>query len=110
MPMRPRSIGYPLSLWTYDEGLRGKLSSVLYVPSREGTQTSPTTLTFEYADQDVAVRKTFTFDDRYSVGVETSRDIERQRASPRLPAWPSGFGSQTTPAFYAAAFDRLPVQ
>ena len=33
--------GYPLSLFTYDEGLRGKLSSVLYVGSREGKLTSP---------------------------------------------------------------------
>src|SRR5260370_9740405 len=30
--------GYPLSLWTYDEGLRGKPNSGLYVPSREGNQ------------------------------------------------------------------------
>ena len=64
--------GYPLSLWTYDEGIRNKLSSVLYVPSREGKQTSPTTITFEYADQDVAVRKTFGFDNSYVVNVRAS--------------------------------------
>jgi len=94
--------GYPLSLWTYDEGLRGKLSSALYVPSKEGKQTSPTTLTFEYADQDVAVRKIFSFDNSYSVNVETSV-TSKGNAVPALPAWPSGFGSQTTPAFYASA-------
>ena len=94
--------GYPLSLWTYDETLRGQLASALYVASREGTQATPT-LTFEYADQDVTVRKTFTFDDSYSVGIETSV-TSKGSAVAALPAWPSGFGSQTTPAFYASAF------
>jgi YidC/Oxa1 family membrane protein insertase len=93
--------GYPLSLWTYDEGIRNKLSSVLYVPSREGKQTSPTTITFEYADQDVAVRKTFGFDNSYVVNVETSVTSKGSSVT-AFPAWPSGFGSQTTPAFYAA--------
>src|SRR3984885_10582512 len=44
--------GYPLSLWTYDEALRNKLNSVLYVPSRSGQNTAPAEITFEYADQD----------------------------------------------------------
>ena len=110
--------GYPLSLWTYDESLRGKLSSALYVASREGTQTSPTTVTFEYADQDVSVHKTFSFDTSYSVTVEASV-TSKGSAVAALPAWPSGFGSQTTPAFYAAAFidyqfnkniERLPIR
>jgi YidC/Oxa1 family membrane protein insertase len=110
--------GYPLSLWTYDESLRGKLSSALYVASREGTQTSPTTVTFEYADQDVSVHKTFSFDNSYSVTVEASVTFKGSAVA-ALPAWPSGFGSQTTPAFYAAAFidyqfnkniERLPIR
>ena len=95
--------GYPLSLWTYDADLRSKLSSVLYVGSREGRQTAPATITFEYADQDLAVRKTFSFDHSYSVKVETSV-TSKGSAVAALPAWPSGFGSQTTPAFYASAF------
>ena len=95
--------GYPLSLWTYDADLRAKLSSVLYVASREGRQTAPTTITFEYADQDLAVRKTFSFDHSYIVNVETSV-TSKGSAVAALPAWPSGFGSQTTPAFYASAF------
>ena len=65
-PEAAAKYGYPLSLWTYDESLRSKLSSALYVASREGNQTSPTTITFEYADQDLVVRKTFSFDDTYS--------------------------------------------
>ncbi len=95
--------GYPLSLWTYDETLRGKLSSALYIPSREGTLATPATVTFEYADQDLTVRKTFTFDDSYTVGVETFV-TSPAGAIAALPAWPSGFGSQTTPAFYASSF------
>jgi len=95
--------GYPLSLWTYDETLRDKLSSALYVASREGKLTSPTTVTFEYADADLSVRKTFSFDNRYSVGIETSVTSKGVPVA-ALPAWPSGFGSQTTPAFYAAGF------
>ncbi|HEY3971889.1 MAG TPA: membrane protein insertase YidC [Candidatus Sulfotelmatobacter sp.] len=95
--------GYPLSLWTYDENLRGKLSSALYVASREGKLTSPTTITFEYADQDLSVRKTFSFDNSYIVTVNASV-TSKGSAVAALPAWPSGFGSQTTPAFYASAF------
>jgi YidC/Oxa1 family membrane protein insertase len=110
--------GYPLSLWTYDESLRNRLSSALYVASREGKQTAPTSITFEYSDQDVAVRKTFAFDHTYVVSVEASV-ISKGSAVAALPAWPSGFGSQTTPAFYAAGFidyqfnkniERLPIR
>ncbi|HEY6371770.1 MAG TPA: membrane protein insertase YidC [Candidatus Sulfotelmatobacter sp.] len=94
---------YPLALWTYDEGLRGKLSSALYLASRESKQTAPTTVTFEYADQDVSVRKTFGFDASYIVNIETSVTYKGSAVA-ALPAWPAGFGSQTTPAFYQAAF------
>ena len=93
--------GYPLSLWTYDESLRTRLSSVLYVASRDGNLTSPTTITFEYVADDLAVRKTFGFDNTYIVNVETSVTYKGSPA-PALPAWPSGFGDQTTAPFYAA--------
>jgi len=110
--------GYPLSLWTYDEQLRGKLSSVLYVPSHEGKQTPPTTITFEYADQDLAVRKTFSFDNSYIVNVESSVTYKGSVVG-ALPAWPSGFGDQVSPAFWAAGaidyqfnknIERIPVK
>jgi YidC/Oxa1 family membrane protein insertase len=94
--------GYPLSLWTYDESLREKLSGALYVSSHEGLQTSPATVTFEYSDQDFAVRKTFRFDDSYVVNVETSVTNKGAVVS-ALPAWPAGFGDQVNAAFYAAA-------
>ena len=117
-PAAAAKYGYPLSLWTYDETLRNKLSSALYVPSREGKQTSPVTITFEYADQDLAVRKTFGFDNSYVVNVETSVTYKGSPA-PALPAWPAGFGDQVTPAFWAAGLinyqfnkniERLPAK
>ena len=117
-PAAAAQYGYPLSLWTYDEELRGKLSSALYVASREGKQTSPTTITFEYADQDLAVRKTFSFDNTYIVNVESSVTYKGSAVA-ALPAWPSGFGDQVTPAFWAAGaidyqfnknIERVPIK
>ena len=117
-PEAAPTYGYPLSLWTYDETVRNQLTSALYVPSREGKQTSPATVTFEYADQDLSVSKTFTFDDTYIVAVKSSVTYKGS-AIAALPAWPSGFGSQNTPAFYAAGFidyqfnkniERLPIR
>jgi YidC/Oxa1 family membrane protein insertase len=110
--------GYPLSLWTYDEGLRGRLSSALYVASPGGKQTAPATITFEYADQDLAVSKTFRFDHSYVVNLETAVTYKGSSVA-ALPAWPAGFGDQTTAAFYAASLidyqynkdiQRLPVK
>src|SRR5580698_10097561 len=37
-PAVAHKYGYPLSLWTYDEGVRKKLSSALYVSSHEGVR------------------------------------------------------------------------
>ncbi|HXW99577.1 MAG TPA: membrane protein insertase YidC [Candidatus Acidoferrales bacterium] len=100
-PAAAPKYGYPLSLWTYDETLRNRLSSALYLASEEGKQTSPTTLTFEYSDQDLAVQKTFRFDQTYVISVESSVAYKGGTIA-ALPAWPSGFGSQATPAFYAS--------
>jgi YidC/Oxa1 family membrane protein insertase len=99
-PTAAEKYGYPLSLWTYDENLRSKLSSSLYVSSHEGTLTSPTAVSFEYADQDIVVRKTFSFDHTYVVSVQSSVTYQGGAVA-ALPAWPAGFGDQTTPAFYA---------
>ena len=117
--------GYPLSLWTYDEGLRSRLSSALYVPSENHsillgeenpqitvtstkgelagqTLQAPASITFEYADQDLTVHKTFHFDNTYVVNVETSTVYKGSEIF-AAPAWPAGFGDQLTPASYAAA-------
>lgn len=96
--------GYPLSLWTYDEGLRTKVNSALYIPNSNSpteTLTAPADLSFEYSDADVTVRKTFHFDQSYVVGVNTSVVLNDSPAW-AFPAWPSGFGDQTTIPAYAA--------
>jgi YidC/Oxa1 family membrane protein insertase len=112
--------GYPLSLWTYDETLRDKLSSVLYVASevhpattpRQGakptedeiagqTLKAPATITFEYSDHDLTVRKTFGFDHSYVINIETSVTYKGAPVA-AFPSWPGGFGDQATLASYAA--------
>jgi len=96
-PTASAQYGYPLSLWTYDEELRGRLNSALYVATRDGKQ-----ITFEYSDQDLVVRKTFKFDDTYVVKIDASVTY---KGTPKetFPAWPSGFGDQTSPTFYASS-------
>jgi YidC/Oxa1 family membrane protein insertase len=103
--------GYPLSLFTYDEGLRNKLNSVLYVaPDREardaeggraGTSGAPSPIQFAYDDGDVSVRKSFKFD-RSSYVVEINTSVA-QKGSPvtAFPMWPAGFGSDLTGPQYA---------
>ena len=94
--------GYPLSLWTWDEAQRNKLNSALYVASGSGTLTAPAEITFEYADPDMDVRKTFRFDHTYVVRVETSIIVKGAYIA-ALPMWPAGFGDETSAASYAAA-------
>jgi YidC/Oxa1 family membrane protein insertase len=94
--------GYPLSLWTWDEGLRNKLNSAMYVPSATGTVQAPGQLTFEFADGDVTVRKSFRFEAAsYAVHIESSV-VRGGNYVTALPAWPSGFGDPESPAAYAA--------
>ncbi len=110
--------GRPLSLWAYDDDLRGRLASAMYVSSAEGRRTAPTSVTFEYSDDVISVTKKLSFDNSYIVTVEASVTYKGKPA-PALPAWPSGFGDQTTPAFYAASaidyqfnknIERLPTK
>jgi YidC/Oxa1 family membrane protein insertase len=93
--------GYPLSLWTYDETQRNKLNSVLYIASGTGTLTAPAGIAFEYADQDVAIRKSFAFDHTYVVRVETSV-LAKGSPVTAFPMWPAGFGDELSAAAYGA--------
>ena len=93
--------GYPLSLWTYDESLRDKLNSALFVGPQQGNISAPTSITFEYGDSEISVRKSFSFDHSYVVKVETSAVYKGNEIS-AFPMWPAGFGDQTSPASYAA--------
>jgi YidC/Oxa1 family membrane protein insertase len=101
-PVAAAKYGYPLSLWTYDESLRDKLNSVLYVASNQGAEKTPAEISFEYSDRDLSVRKTFRFDNSYVLHVETAVFYKGSSLA-AFPAWPSGFGDQATPATYAAS-------
>ncbi len=91
--------GYPLTLWSYDEALRNKLNSVLYVATSGGT--TPPEIKFAYADGDISVEKSFTFDrTSYVVGVRTAVEVKGAQVT-ALPMWPAGFGADMTGAQYA---------
>lgn len=92
--------GYPLSFWTWDENLKNKLNSALYLSDATGSFKTPHTVSFEYADGDVTVHKTFSFGDNYEVKLETSV-VRGGSYVPALVAWPSAFGDATLPANYA---------
>lgn len=92
--------GYPLSLYTYDAGLRGELANALYVPSATGELNAPGTLSFEYSQGGITVHKTFSFDSSYVIHAKVS---VTQNGAPvqALLSWPAGFGDQTTLPDYA---------
>jgi len=93
--------GYPLSLWSYDENLRNKLNSVLYVAASTGSS-APAEITFEYADGDVAVQKRCRFDHSYVVEVKTSVQVKGAEVT-AFPMWPSGFGDQSSASTFASS-------
>ena len=101
--------GYPLTLWTYDETLRNKVNSVLYVTPtlpqsarQDGVAaTAPAEITFAYNDGDVSVQKSYKFDrDSYVVGARTSVAVKGAQVT-AFPMWPAGFGGDTTGPQYA---------
>jgi YidC/Oxa1 family membrane protein insertase len=94
--------GFPLSLFTYDDGLTKQLADALYVPSATGTLTAPASLTFDYAAGNVTVKKTFSFGSDYVIHADTVvlRDGAPIRA---LLSWPGGFGDMESATAYASA-------
>jgi YidC/Oxa1 family membrane protein insertase len=94
--------GYPLSLYTTDNALTSTLANALYVPSATGNLAAPATLTFKYAAGDLAVTKTFSFDETYVLhaDVQVTRNGQPVRA---YLMWPGGFGDQDTSTGYASA-------
>ncbi len=94
--------GLPLSLYTYDENLRNQINSALYVGSVSGTITAPGTLTYEYTQGDISVRKTFQFAGTYVISVET-QVTQNGKSVPAYPVWPAAFGDQSTGPSYASA-------
>jgi YidC/Oxa1 family membrane protein insertase len=97
-----QKFGYPLSLYTSDAALTSTLSKALYVPSSTGNLAAPATLTFNYSDGALNVRKTFTFDETYVLHA----DVEVTRNGAPVHAfinWPGGFGDQDTAYAYNSA-------
>jgi YidC/Oxa1 family membrane protein insertase len=102
--------GYPLTLWLYDEGLRNKVNSALYVLASDGpvkverigaSLSAPAEISFAYADGDVSVEKSFTFDrNSYVVGVKTAV-YQNGAQITAFPMWPAGLGGDTTGPQYA---------
>ena len=99
------NLGRPLGLYAYDEALRSKINSALYVAKPTGNLGAPGELTFEYSDGAVAVHKTLRFDDSYVVWLESAVTVNGQPVQ-AFPMWPAGFGDQGTgPSFAAARID-----
>ena len=100
-PIAAPQYGYPLSLFTYDESLKKKLNDALYIASEDNSGENKT-LTFEYSDSDVSVKKKFTFSHSYEVRVETSV-AQKGSYVTAYPAWPAGFGDATVQPSYEAS-------
>ena len=99
--------GYPLSVYTYDAGLRDRLSQAMFVPSATGNLASPGTLSFEYSGDGLTVRKTFRFDSSYVIHA----DVEATRNGATLPAflaWPASFGDEDSlPSYSKSHLDLM---
>ncbi len=108
------TFGYPLSLFAYDEGVRNKLNSALYVVT-DSPSADKRTVTFEYADGDLNVRKSFTFELKPDGGSDyvVKADVSVSRNGQNIaafPAWSAGFGDEGNNVAYAAArIDYLPT-
>jgi len=89
-------LGYPLSLFTYDDQLKKKLNEALYVASP-----SKDSLTFEYSDGDVEVKKVFHVEKNHILDLETEVTRGRQKVQ-AFPQWPSGLGDQLSAASFVA--------
>ena len=96
------SVGYPLSLYTYDPSLTANLANVLYLPSATGALTAPASLTFRYVSGEYSVTKTFSFDDSYVLHADTVV-LRNGQAISALLAWPGGFGDQENALSYSGA-------
>jgi len=94
-------LGLPLSLYTYDENLRNQINSALYVASAGGSITAPGELTYEYANGDTSVSKTFQFGGTYVISVETEV-TQAGRVVAAYPMWPAGLGDESSAPSYAS--------
>ena len=96
------NLGLPLSLFTYDDALRSKINSALYVVNPTSQVAVPGELNFEFSDGSVSVHKTLRFDHSYVVWLETEVTVNGKPAQ-AYPSWPAGFGDQGTAPSWASA-------
>ena len=96
------NIGLPLSMYTYDEALRTKINSALYVGNPTSQVAVPGELNFEFSDGAVSVHKTLRFDNSYVVWLETVVTVNSKPVQ-AYPSWPAGFGDQGTAPSWASA-------
>ena len=96
------NLGLPLSLFTYDDALRSKINSALYVANPTSQVAVPGELNFEFSEGSVRVHKTLRFDHSYVVWLETEVTVNGKPAQ-AYPSWPAGFGDQGTAPSWASA-------
>lgn len=102
-PVTAPVLGYPLSLFSYDQTLQKKLNEAMYVPSVIGVQTAPASITFEYSDGETTAKKSFRFDSQsYVVSVETEVTNNGEVVQ-AFSQWPGGFGDQTVLSSYGGS-------
>ncbi|HEX8712163.1 MAG TPA: membrane protein insertase YidC [Terracidiphilus sp.] len=97
-PQAAEKFGYPLSFFTYDDGLTKQLDQALYQVSiaggqraANGTLLAPASVTFRYSQNGLDAVKTIAFDSSYVISVDAKvmRDGSPVRA---LISWPAGLG------------------
>jgi YidC/Oxa1 family membrane protein insertase len=101
-PQAAQALGYPLSLYTYDDATTQQLNQALYVGSASGTLSAPGTLSFKYAANGLSVTKTFSFDETYVLHADVA--VTRNGVPVRaLISWPGGFGDTDNAIAYNSA-------
>jgi YidC/Oxa1 family membrane protein insertase len=121
-PQTSIKFGYPLSYFTYEQGLTSELNNSLYQvsgmqPSSAGSVLAPASITFHYSANGIDAVKTLRFDSSYVIRVES--EVKRNGSPVRaLIQWPSGLGDMeeflpasltrgptVTPSFFAWSVD-----
>jgi YidC/Oxa1 family membrane protein insertase len=121
-PQTSAKFGYPLSYFTYEQGLTSELNNSLYQVSgvqtaATGSVLAPASITFHYAANGIDAVKTLRFDSSYVIRVES--EVKRNGSPVRaLIQWPSGLGDMeeflpasltrgptVTPSFFAWSVD-----
>ena len=93
--------GYPLGLYTYDQNLRNRINSALYISSSSGNLKAPAELSFDYSGGGLVVHKSFVFGPTYVISIEASVTQDGTTVA-ALPIWPAAFGDENTGPGYAS--------